>query len=277
MARQEFVFVETGDGLLLEGGVFAPEGGIGKRIGVVWVHGFTGRFYSRTYVRMAEVLTARGYTLFSGNNRGHDMGTSLSLVGQTRRLGGGWWELLDESHHDIDAWLGFAVAQGFERLVLVGHSLGAMKVAGYLGNRADPRVVGLLLASGRVRPVPIVPEIMALAQRMVTEGKGEQLLPWGSLHVNTMSAQSYLSRTRFNVDFCGVQTSDAPISRVTCPIFACCGTVNETLTPDDLEIVRRAATAAPRVDTRVFNGASHGYENSEAEIGAAIADWIDTL
>jgi len=45
----------------------------------------------------------------------------------------------------------------------------------------------------------------------------------------------------------------------------------------DLEIIRRNATAAPRVDTRMFEGADHSYNGHTSEVGAAIAEWVDTL
>src|SRR5438093_6366178 len=121
---------------------------------VVWMHGFTGRFSEPHQIRIGRYLAERGHRFVSGNNRGHDF--SARLVGEPGgefRLGGGWWELVSESWLDVKAWLDFAsTALSPRRLVLAGHSYGAVKVTWYQGDRQDPRLAGLISASGPVRP-----------------------------------------------------------------------------------------------------------------------------
>jgi dienelactone hydrolase len=45
----------------------------------------------------------------------------------------------------------------------------------------------------------------------------------------------------------------------------------------ELERIRRAATAAARVDLRLFEGADHAYTGREQAVAAAVAAWLDSL
>jgi hypothetical protein len=49
------------------------------------------------------------------------------------------------------------------------------------------------------------------------------------------------------------------------------------LAATDLETIRRSAKACPRIETRVLDGADHGYSGLEAAVVATIGDWLDAL
>jgi dienelactone hydrolase len=115
---------------------------------------------------------------------------------------------------------------------------------------------------------------------MLSEGRGLDLLPWeeyGSPY-GTMSAQTYVSRARANLDVFGLDTPNAAVSRVRCPLFLCYGTREEDVgTAADLEMIRRNAVSASSIHTQMFEGAEHGFVGHEREVAVAIADWIDGL
>src|SRR5206468_7152589 len=144
---EEIVYTDTADGLGLEGAVIRPTAASTRPVAVIWVHGLTGRFYAKSSILSGRDLAAEGYTFISGNNRGHDFGARLMRKDGEAILAGGGWERFDESPHDVDAWITLAATLGFERVVLIGHSLGALKVAHYQALRQDPRVAGLIAAS----------------------------------------------------------------------------------------------------------------------------------
>ena len=69
---------------------------------------------------------------------------------------------------------------GFGRVVLFGRSSGAVRVVRYQAERQDPRVAGLVLGSPPMHPrfdTRRYPEAVALAERLVAEGRGDDLLP----------------------------------------------------------------------------------------------------
>lgn len=276
---EELVFVETEDGAVLEGAVIRPASQEPRPLAIVWVHGLTGKFYSPMIVTIGRQLAGQGFVFVTGNNRGHDFGTLVRRRGQPMLAGGGW-ELFEESPFDVAAWTGYAAGLVVRGVVLLGHSLGALKVAYYQAQRQDPRVAGLIAASPPTRAGRLQPELVAQAERMVAEGRGRDLLPWGvsPAGAGTVSAQTYLSRARVNIDVYGFHTPDPAVARIRCPILAFYGTSEEWVgTPADLETIRQNARAAARVDTCVFEGADHVYTGCEDRVAAAVADWVAGL
>lgn len=280
MYEEELVYTESEDGLLLEGAVIRPTIPSTKSLAVVWVHGLTGKFYSVSTVRIGRALAERGYTFVTGNNRGHDFGAIYRTKSGERLIVGGGWERFDESPRDLAAWIGFATCLGFGGVALLGHSLGALKVCYYQALRQDARVAGLIAASPPIRAGQVDPVLLGQAERMVAEGRDADLLPWGisQAGAGTQSAQTYLNRAKTNLDVYGFRSPDPPVSRIRCPLLAFYGTDEEWVgTATDLEIIRRNARSAARVDTRMFEGADHSYTTHEAEVGAAIAEWVDGI
>ena len=276
---EELVYIQSEDGFLLEGAVVRPSATPAQPIAVIWTHGLTGRFCTPPVVTIGRELASRGYAFVTGNNRGHDFGAVLRR-GMEVTIGGGGWELFEESPRDVAAWVGFAAGLGFRGVALLGHSLGGLKVAYYQAERQDPRVLGLVAASPPLRAGRSRPELVKLAEQMLAQGKGQDLLPWGisPAGAGTVSAQTLLSRLRTNIDVYGFETPNPAVARVTCPIFAFYGTNEEWVGgASDLEVIKRSAVAAPRVDTRMFEGADHSYFGYEPEVAAALAEWVSTL
>jgi pimeloyl-ACP methyl ester carboxylesterase len=290
MARpytEELVYTESEDGIILAGLVIRPGAQAAKPTAVVWIPGFAINFYHPSIVPIGRELATLGYVFVIGNHRGHDIGAHLwkkqeDADGMTRTYGGAFWERFDESPRDVAAWIGFAMSLGCRGVALVGHSFGGKKVVYYQARRQDPRVRGLVVASAPIAPREVDPELVTLAERLVAEGRGEELLPWGTLEVfsGAVSAQTYLSRVP---DVFGVSTPDAEIAKIRCPLLACCGT-DEAEDPDigllvveAHKTIRQKAVGAPRADIAFFEGANHGYDNHEQEVAEALARWVDTL
>ena len=277
---EELVYAQTEDGLLLEGAVIRPVDVAARPLGIVMIHGLTGRFYGPMIVRLGRLLAAGGYTFVTGNNRGHDFGTTIWTLGNKMRFAGGAWERFEESPRDVGAWVDFAAGLGLAGVVLIGHSLGSLKAVYYQAQRQDPRVRGLVLASPPVRAGRAKPDLLALAEQMVAEGRGRDLLPWGIVPVGggTLSALTYLNRARGDMDLFGAECPNPAVAQVRCPMFAFYGTDERWVgSGADLELIRRNATGSPRVDTRLFAGANHRYTDHEPEVAAAILAWLDGL
>src|SRR5262249_50838640 len=56
-------------------------------------------------------------------------------------------EIVDDCRYDWRAWLDFAEAQGYRRICLWGHSLGAVKTVYYLSQEKDARVICAVASS----------------------------------------------------------------------------------------------------------------------------------
>ena len=278
---EKLVYTESDDGYLLEGATFTPDDGGRGKLPVVWMHGFTGRFYEQHTVAIGRRLAARGHVFVTGNNRGHHLGASIvNLRGAENMRGGAWWEKFDESPRDYSAWVGFAVGLGFPRVALVGHSLGALKAVHYMAERQDERVAALVSASGPVHVGGRVREAtdqVALAEKMVAEGRGLDIVP-NDVAPMAVSAQTVLARARSNLDVYGLYAPDPPISKVRSPVLFVLGSDEPNIGVEaDLATLRRNASASGRVDTLYVEGADHIYTNRELAVADGIGDWLERL
>jgi pimeloyl-ACP methyl ester carboxylesterase len=284
---EELVHVRTSDGILNGGAVIAPRDQSAKPIAVIWIHGSTANFYEPTYVRIARELAARRFTTILGNTRMHDLGNVATPPEEKRIRGGAYWGVPSKQVHDLAAWIGFAQERGFKQVVLVGHSAGAPAVQSYQAEKQDERVVGLVLASGRVQPVtaPPDPDLLAQATQLVAGGRGEELLRFPNRPSPSFtSAATFLDLAKdpMRTDFFGVQTPNPPVTRIHCPILAWFGTKEADIgTAADLELLKsslkRLSSGPARVDTTMIQNADHMYGGEEAQVAQTIAKWADTL
>lgn len=155
----------------------------------------------------------------------------------------------------------------------------------YEAQAQDPRVAGLVIASGRFQPVTNVPDSTMLTQatRLVAEGRGEELVFYpnrGTLAPT--SAATFMDLTNhWPKDFWGVRTPDAPVERIRCPVLAWFGT-NEADVGGaaDLELFKTALKRLPsgtgpaRADTTMIEGVDHMYEGRAAQVAQRLAEWV---
>jgi pimeloyl-ACP methyl ester carboxylesterase len=284
---EELVYVRSSDDIINGGAIFAAPKALAKPIAVLWVHGWGANFYSPTYVMVGRALAERGFTAITVNTRMHDIGTNAGERGGKRVRGGGYWGVTSEDARDLAAWIDFAEERGFEKVVLVGHSAAWASVAAYQAERQDPRVVGMVLASGSVTPPPPPPnaDLLAQATRLVADGKGDDLLRLpGRSFPSFVSAATFLDIAKTPPelsDFFGLQTQNAGITHIRCPLLAFYGTRGDVGGEAELERIKSSIKRQPsgpsRVDTVMIQRGDHMYTGEEAQVAQAIAEWADRL
>jgi len=279
---EKIVYTRSEDGLLLEGAVIRHAAPDSKPVGLVWVHGMVQKFYFPTTVEIGRDLATRGYVFVTGNNRGHDFGAMIMGPDGTPRLIGGAWERFDESPRDVAAWIDLTMQMGVRGVVLIGHSLGALKITYYQARRQDSRVVGLIAASPGARAGRVYGKagVIEMAEQMVADGRGRDLLPWGisPYHAGTISAEAYLNRVRTNIDTFGLDTMEPDVSQIGLPLLAFYGSREENVGGEaELAVIRQNARRAPRVDTQVIDGADHDYTGCERRVADLISDWVEDV
>lgn len=278
---EQIVQVQTKDDIVDSGVLFAPPKDVAKPIAVIWIHGWGVNFYSPTYVVISRALAKRGYTTITGNTRMHDLGNVEAWRGEERIRGGGYWGVASEQVRDLAAWLDFAEALGFKKVVLVGHSAGATAVQTYQAQTQDTRVVGVVLASGNVRPDTRVPppELVAQAKRMIADGRPEDLVQ--GPFVSAATFMDVVDTPPEFKDFFGVQTPNPGVTRIRCPLLAFFGTHEDVGNEVDLELLKSSIEhqhAGPtRVNAVMIQGADHMYTGQEDHVAEVIARWADTV
>jgi pimeloyl-ACP methyl ester carboxylesterase len=289
---EELVYARSEDDIVNGGAIFASPMGSATPIAVIWIHGWGVNFYQPTYVMIGRALAERGYTCITGNTRMHDLGNVAwvpTLTGEKRVRGGGYWGVASEQVRDIAAWIDFADARGFKAVVLVGHSAGWAAVTQYQAEEQDRRVVGVVVASGSVRPGtgPTDPNQIAQATRMMADGHPDDLVrdPKRSFP-SFISAATMLdivnSPPEFK-DFFGTrtETKNPGVTRIRCPLLAFFGTRSDVGGQAELDLLRssiqRQSNGPGRVNTAMIKNADHMYSGEEAQVAQTIAEWADTL
>jgi pimeloyl-ACP methyl ester carboxylesterase len=270
-------------GLLLDGDK--------KKPAVIYIHGFEGDFFTNRFVpAIANKLQEQGIAFLTVQTRGMANDYLYKLTDESWKRFGAHFELLEDAYKDIDAWIEFLMTQGYENVILQGHSLGTMKSVRYLfeGGHADKVKKLILLA-----PFDIIqlledatkgkwPEYLEIAKQKVKEGRGEELVPKEYLDVE-MSYQTYVShhqRNDFEYIFAFHNKSyDFPLlKKVNIPVKAIVGTKDQFFHPANpsqpLEAMDMLKQNIKQFAGALIKDAGHGYDGHEEEVATEVVNFL---
>jgi pimeloyl-ACP methyl ester carboxylesterase len=277
----ELIDVRTSDGLTLTGAFAHPRrlGGTPRFDAVLMMHGAAARFYDEFYRNFSAALVDRGIATLRANNRGHDI---LNRGDGEGRLAGVALEAIDDCALDWRAWLDVLAARGYARILLFGHSLGAVKSAYYMATERDPRVTGLalaspprfntkrMLASGRG---PEFAASLAEAQALVDTGQSDALIrttfPLKSFAGASAYIAKYGSGARFDVF--------ALLGSVPCPVLGFTGSeeLGEQSFCDHPAEYAAARERKPDIEFFIVPDGDHHYSRAQAFVVERFLAWID--
>jgi pimeloyl-ACP methyl ester carboxylesterase len=288
----ELVRVTTSDGLELQGLLVTPASGPAKTT-VIHVHGLSGNFYENRFVdHAADAATGAGANFITINNRGHEYISDFiceSPEGVTSKQIGGAFETFGDCLKDIQAWVDLAKSRGAERIVLQGHSHGALKVTYYLSKTDDPVIAGIVLLSPsddfglqRYRMGRRFDEILGIVKKMVDEGRGHDFIPRDYFHYH-ISAATYYDTFRpdsplklFNISM--TETHHFPaLEHIKIPLLLIVGSVDEAFigrADEFVADVRRKIKKTKDFSGQVLSEAPHNYLGHESELAGHIGEWL---
>lgn len=275
--RERLLNVESADGLVLPGGHIWPVACTADTC-VVWFPGFGMSYDYPPTLDIGRRLAASGGTAFiSAVTRGyHGAVTAWQRRGGrwgTKRIGS-WYEVIEECPLDITAWLSAARDLGYPRVVLAGHSFGAVKSLRYLAD-GGAELDGLVLASPSLGITTLQDRVVELATEMVRRGEGEQLLPEGSwprgFGTRTVSAQTYASWSR-SVDLI-YGPAKAWRAGIVVPVLAYYGDDGDVGAAPELDRFTAGMDNAA-VTRLIMPGIAHNYQQGTATIAAAVGSWL---
>ncbi|MCI0361201.1 MAG: alpha/beta fold hydrolase [Planctomycetaceae bacterium] len=304
----ELVRTTTGDGLRLDGALILPlplgegrgEGGSvrvnplvahpnplpkGEGTGpsaAILLHGVAGNFYtSSTFEPLIPRLQEHGLAVLSVNTRGHDS-VFGSMAGNVRRRLGAAYETVDECRLDIAAWIEFLASRGHERVVLIGHSLGAIKAVYGQAHEKWPQVAAVVAASPprlsysafmNSAESSVFRESMSTAEEMTAEGRGEELFTGKFPFPLLITAAGYLDKygpaERYNILRFAAE--------VPCPALFTYGSKELAGGGIAFAELPEALMSLPISTSRsvtVIDGADHAYAGVAEELAAAVVRWL---
>ena len=279
----DLVEVTTSDNVSLDGAFFEPRKPIFTDKGIdgcLLIHGSGGRFYAPATRIMATDLSQAGYPCLALNTRGHD---TVWVDNQTGIFHGNAFEILDESKLDLRAGIDFLQNRGIQRICLLGHSMGAVKISYYAAFQNDPRIQAVIPIS----PVRLsysyymgsedaeeFQNNLELADEMEANGRALDLMKVNFPIKQFFSAASYLDKhgpgERYNlVDL-------AP--RIHVPILTLAGSLEtHTRLVDMASDLVLAAVNSPSASYEIIDGGDHSLQNRKAAASQSVLDWIPRL
>jgi len=279
----ELVSLLNDDGLRLDGAFYPPTEDAdraGPVDAVVLIHGSRGNFYDGATKSMAEDLCAQGYACLSLNTNAHD--TAWYNPG-SREFKGNAFEVLADTCIDLRAGIDHLTERGYRSIGLLGHSMGAVRVAYYAATQDDGRVATVVPVS----PVRLsysyfmesedAEEFAAnieIARRLIARGEPEGVFRVGHPIPQLFSAASFLDKhgpeEKYNL------INHAHGIRV--PMLTLNGSLEtHSRLRDMAQDLAEAAVNSPKAETLMVEGGEHSLVNRTTEASDAVLKWLAGL
>jgi dienelactone hydrolase len=287
--KTSFQRIKTKGNLELVGLLYEPETETKKVL--VHIHGMAGNFYENKFLDyIARTLTSNGIAFFAFNNRGCEYIKDLIKIDGDKRdivRIGDTYEKFEDCLLDIQASIDFVDSNGYSEIHLSGHSLGAPKVAYYASEIKDSKLKSVIFLS----PADMVGLAMAdehferdisTAKKMISEGKGEEILPfivWGDAY---LTANAFMSlgdeSSKVNIFNFYDPISKLPVlGKISISALTVMGKKDLALTvsiDETMDRIKKAMTSSPKIETNILGDADHGYNNYEQELADSILKWM---
>lgn len=283
----DLVRVTTRDGLRLDGALRTPPEATPKKLNldaVLFLHGVGANFYtSGTLDGIAPRFMNLGLPVLAVNTRGHDQVYSAS-AGFGRRLQGAGFEIVDECRHDVAAWVQFLAERGHERILLLGHSLGAIKAVYSQVHEPLPAIAALVAMSPprlSHRAFLQSPQsetyfaALSQAEQMQQAGRGDELFLAQYPFPLMITAASYLDKygpgERYNI----IRFAD----QLPVPSLFLYGSKEVTPgngpfagLPEALQDLKNSRAA---LDVAIVSGGDHFYSGVFESLAEEILSWLE--
>lgn len=285
----DIVYTTTSDGLEIMGVHF----GGSSDLCVLEVHGQCWNIIENKFsVILGYALQDAGVAYLYGHNRGYGHINDIKNVQTNEFLRfGAQYEIFEDSWKDIDARVQFAVQQGYTKIILLGHSLGASKVVSYVYEYMPSCIVAVMLCSpadmvwlakGRC---PNHQAVLMRAETMIASGNprwivAENRYDW----IEHVSAQTYYSCQKDDeaVDCIPIvhkeKTSKA-LAALTVPVLLLWATDDHVIVnsiEEDASILKHKMRNAPSVDVSTVPW-DHIYQDCETQYAKTVVKRVLSL
>jgi pimeloyl-ACP methyl ester carboxylesterase len=286
----ELIRTKTFDGVVLDGSLCRSrscEASESSGSPLVWllVHGTGGNFYSSGVLQVfAEQLAHSGITVARINTRGHDIISALP-GGRLPLSGGAAFESIADCVYDLRAWLDELIRRDYQRIVLVGHSMGGVKAIFSQAHDPHPNVVAVVGVSpprfchsewqSSPQATPFR-EDLRCATDLVASGRGDELMLVQQPLPLWLTAAGFLAKYGPHDDYDYVPL----LPRLTCATLLIVGTASVESSPAFASVpdaVRQLQASYTHLHLQLVPGANTGYTR-HLDIPARLAgEWFASV
>ena len=283
----ELIRAKTADGVLLDGSLQRPAdiGRISLNTAWLLVHGTGSNFYSSGVLQsFAEQLVHRGDSVARINTRGHDIISALP-GGRTPLSGGAAFESIADCVHDLRAWVDELIRRDFQRIVLVGHSMGGVKAIYSQAHDPHSNVVAVVgISPPRFCHAEWQSSPQATAFRdhfrratdFVASGRGGELMLVQQPLPLWLTADGFLAKYGPHDDYDFVPL----LPRLTFPTLLIVGTASVESSPAFESVpnaVWQLQASRPHLHLQLVAGANTGYSEHLDAPGHLASEWFASV
>lgn len=275
--------IATQSGTVLHGVLFPAE--TPAKTVVIAITGIHGNFYTNPfYYNIGETLSGAGADfLYAQTRNAFGKMQEVNALTNEPEIIGSFNEDFTKTLEDLTAYLDFAEQQGYENIVLAGHSLGANKVIYYLSETQDPRVNKFLLLS----PANVThltnfvgePE-RAYIRQMIEKGQGQKLLPFelfGWLPATAETAYQWLYSPLLNNVYVETDGDFSQVEKISHSGALLIGTLDRFTYGDPSGFLRNINDhfMSSQANQLIFiENTGHTYQQKEQELADKIRDLL---
>lgn len=283
MIPVSLVRIKTRDGIWLDGIAVEPKRK--SKTALIWIHGLSSYFYSSPILvrELSRLSTKNGIGYFKFNTRGHD----LVCRGQgNQKLLGTLYEKFEDCIYDIRAMIQHAKRQGYQKIILAGHSTGANKTVYYLYKTRDKNIKGaLLLGAANDISAEIkragkkeFKKTLLTAQKLNKKDPLALFMSKGYLFVPRRALSLFTPGSAEDVfPYYSPDAEWNALKKILVPLAVVFGSRDETLDRPAKELIpifQKNAGAAKSFSGIIIKGADHSFHKKEKELTEIIVDWI---
>jgi pimeloyl-ACP methyl ester carboxylesterase len=238
---------------------------------VLHIHGTWGNFYGNHFIDyFGREYPLIGYSFLSANTRGHDDG-SIS-------------EKFSDCLLDIGQWVTYARERNYKRIILQGHSLGALKAVYFMNNQGDPSIKKLILLSpfdsiafyckgnlkARERILSITKNVMKVSPSEIVPKE-----VWSTWLISAGTLYDILKEdTVYDVfPFRNGNLTGSLLSRIDIPVLAAIGGDDFAAYPNP-KTEYEELSMLPSVNSIFISGAPHNFAGFEDQLLKSILEWL---
>jgi pimeloyl-ACP methyl ester carboxylesterase len=279
----DLVRTAASDGLRLDGALFRPAAPADLPVdAALLLHGVGGNFYSSSLLDAVQgSLLVAGLAVLRVNTRGHD-GMFNAATNQGARRFGAAFEIVDECRLDLEAWTDLLRNEGFSRIALVGHSLGAVKAIYAAANSVAMSCVKIAALSPprlaycvfQKSGNPAFQEAITRAEAFVADGQPHELMQVRFPFPLVISAASYVDKYGREERYDIVRHTP----KLACPILFLYGEKELAEGGPPFAGIDGAVEESARPDqsleVRIVPSADHFYNGVQETAAALVGEWV---